>query len=387
MTVWMVIFGSILLFFTLCFIYLAHKTTRIIPILFPGTKIAAWSNRKRRYVVIFILAMIIALIALAIELINAMVIVFYLAMLWLSGDLLNLFCGKVFKRRFSPKAVAADAWILTIVVLGTGWYLDHHVWQKNYQITVTKKIDHFRIGMIADVHLGTTFDAEGFKAHLTRIAAQAPDILVVVGDYVDDGTSKAEMIKATQYLGQTPTRKGIFFVEGNHDKAYYGAERRGFSLADLHQELIKNGITILRDEVLKLDDQVYLIGRRDLSWEKEQHGQRLAVAELKQNLDPDKLIIVLDHQPTGFEAQAQAKVDLVLSGHTHGGQLFPFNKVGEWTKVNDLIYGHKQIGESHFIVTSGISNWALKFKTGTKSEFVIIDLQGPSNGHASNLGN
>ncbi|MBP5297025.1 MAG: hypothetical protein J6Y94_06810 [Bacteriovoracaceae bacterium] len=168
MTVWMVIFGSVLLFFTLCFIYLAHKTTRIIPLLFPGTKIAAWSRRRRRLVVIIFWAVVVALIALAIELINAMVIIFYLAVLWLSGDLLNLGLAKVFHRRFSPKVVALAAWILTIGVLSTGWYLDHHVWQKNYQLTTSKKVDHLRIGMIADVHLGTTFDAEGFKQHLAE---------------------------------------------------------------------------------------------------------------------------------------------------------------------------------------------------------------------------
>ena len=67
-------------------------------------------------------------------------------------------------------------------------------------------------------------------------------------------------------------------------------------------------------------------------------------------------------------------VDLVLSGHTHCGQLFPFNWVGEWIGANDSVYGHTQQGNANFIVTSGLSSWAIQFKTGTKSEYVVIDI-------------
>lgn len=76
-----------------------------------------------------------------------------------------------------------------------------------------------------------------------------------------------------------------------------------------------------------------------------------------------------------LKKQAEAKVDLVLCGHTHGGQLFPFNQVGKWIKANDLVYGHEKRDETNFIVTSGISDWAIKFKTGTKSEYVMIDIK------------
>ena len=81
-----------------------------------------------------------------------------------------------------------------------------------------------------------------------------------------------------------------------------------------------------------------------------------------------------DHQPTDYNNQAKTEVDLVFSGHTHGGQLFPFNQVGKWIGANDLVYGHEKRNKTDFIVTSGISDWAIKFKTGTKSEYVVINL-------------
>ena len=349
MALWIIIFSSILVFFTICLTYLIHKSCQVVPDLWAGTPIALWSNRRQRLMVLGAWVVVVVVIAISLELINAMVCVFYAAILWFSGDLLNRLCRLIFKRSFSQKTVALASVGLTILVLATGWYLDHHVWQKNYKITTAKNVDSLRIAMIADIHLGATFDAEGFKQHLATIEAQHPDLLAVVGDYVDDGTTKDEMIKATQYLGQFKTKLGIFYVEGNHDKAYYGAQRRGFSLEDLHQELAKNNITVLRDEVLNLNDQVYLIGRRDFSWEKEQRQTRVSMPELMGKIDPSKFVLVLDHQPTDFKAQAAAKADLILCGHTHGGQLFPFNKVGEWIKANDLVYGHKQIGDPEFI--------------------------------------
>ena len=89
---------------------------------------------------------------------------------------------------------------------------------------------------------------------------------------------------------------------------------------------------------------------------------------------PDKYMIMLDHQPSDYEAEADAGVDLVLSGHTHGGQMLPINKVGELLRTNDRTYGYEKRDGTDFIVTSGISDWALKFKTGTKSEYVVINI-------------
>ena len=65
----------------------------------------------------------------------------------------------------------------------------------------------------------------------------------------------------------------------------------------------------------------------------------------------------------------------MVSGHTHGGQFFPVTYVGEWIGANDRTYGHEKRNGTDFIVTSGISCWELPFKTGTKSEYVIIDVK------------
>ena len=264
---------------------------------------------------------------------------------------------------------------ISIIALSVGWYLDHNVWQTNYELNTNKQIPDLKVAMFADSHIGTTFDDIDFAKHLDTIQAQNPDILLIAGDYVDDGTTKEQMINATSALGKIKTKYGIYYVSGNHDKGYYGAAQRGFSENDLFNELKKNNINILQDESVLIDNSFYIIGRKDYSVQHEQGGRRKSIVELTKDLDKHKYMIVLDHQPVEYEKEANAKVDLVLNGHTHGGQLFPFNQIGKWIKANDLVYGHEKRQNTDFIVTSGISDWAIKFKTGTKSEFVIINIK------------
>ena len=101
------------------------------------------------------------------------------------------------------------------------------------------------------------------------------------------------------------------------------------------------------------------------------------MAELAAGLDPDKVSVVLDHQPNDYDAQAAAGVDYVLSGHTHGGHIFPAGIIGLLMGANDANYGVERRGNTTFVVTSGISGWAIPFKTGAKSEFVIMDIAAP----------
>ena len=305
---------------------------------------------------------------------SAAVCLVYLSFAWLISDFIFYIIKKVTTKQFKSYYAGVLAIILCVGALSYGWYLNHNIWQKNYYLTTSKNINSLKVLMFADSHIGTTFDSTGFADHIVTMQKENPDIVVVTGDFVDDDTSKEDMISASKALGSLQTKYGIYFVFGNHDSGYYGPEYRGFSCYDLIQELEKNGIKVLQDEVTLIDDLFYIIGRLDFSVEKEIRGRRKSMSELTAKLDKSKYIIVADHQPTDYKNQAKAEVDLVLSGHTHGGQLYPFNQVGKWLKENDLIYGYERRNKTDFIVTSGLSDWAIKFKTGTKSEYVIINI-------------
>lgn len=322
----------------------------------------------------FFVVLIFAVIAFLLKPVNAVIVVFYLTLFSLLSDLLVWLYQKIIRHRFKHDWAFPSAILLTFLSLLLGWYNAHHVWQTDYTLTTNKKVPNLKVALIADSHINTTFDGDGFEGHLQKIQEQNPDIVIVAGDFVDDDTTRTDMIKSVQALGKIKTTKGIYFVFGNHDKGYYGAERRGFNVGDLMNELNKNNIHVLRDEVVLIDNAVYLIGRRDQSETHEGYGSRKSMQDLIKDLDKSKYMLVIDHQPTDYQNQIQSGVDLVLSGHTHGGQLFPFNYVSQWLKINDKTYGYERRGETDFIVTSGISDWAIRFKTGTQSEYVIITL-------------
>ena len=371
MTMWIIIAWTSIAFIVTAIFYLGAK----VPDLLAGDTLAGWGKFKQFSLGLLITLGFTGIIALCIDFINALVCVLYLAMIWCVSDFVFWLIAKFANITFEHYYSGWTAIVISVLSLSIGWYLNHHIWQTDYELTTNKPVADFKIAMFADSHIGTTFNADEFAKHLKTIEAQNPDILVVAGDYVDDDTSKEEMIKASKALGEMKIRHGVYFVSGNHDKGYYGAAHRGFSEQDLTDELQKNGVVVLHDETVLIDNSFYIIGRKDFSEVKEQRGLRLSMEELTANLDKDKYIIVLDHQPTDYENQAKSEVDLVLNGHTHGGQLFPFNQVGKWIKANDLVYGHEKRNKTDFIVTSGISDWAIKFKTGTKSEYVIINIK------------
>jgi hypothetical protein len=115
-----------------------------------------------------------------------------------------------------------------------------------------------------------------------------------------------------------------------------------------------------------------IIGRQD-----KREEERLGIRELTEKIDSTKFSLVLDHQPNDYENEAASGADLVFSGHTHGGHVWPAGPIGVLLGANDKVYGTETRGTTQFIVTSGISGWAIPFKTCTVSEYVVIDVKNP----------
>lgn len=307
---------------------------------------------------------------------NTLVVVLHLEIFWLICELAFLIyrrVNKIEKDHFKRYYAGAAAVVITVVYLAAGFFFAHHVWQTEYQVTTDKLDGTMRIAMFADSHVGATFHGEGFAEHMAELQKSEPDMLIIAGDLVDDDTTKEDMIRCCQALGEFKTKYGTFYAVGNHDRGYF--EYRNFSAEELFSQLDSNNVTILRDEALLVDDTFYVIGRRDM-WESTSENPRMTMQELTEGLDPSKYMIVIDHQPADYVAQAASGVDLVLSGHTHGGQLLGMNWIMALLGQNNMLKGIKTVDNTTFIVTSGISDWALKFKTGCKSEVVVIDITG-----------
>ncbi len=321
------------------------------------------------------------------DLVNMAIVVIHLAAFWLIGDAIAALIARIRKHRSRCAGQSENgreaqsvhrAYITGIVVLAVcavylaiGMYQAYHVRRTPYSLTTDKKLPDgkLRIVQIADSHIGTTFGPEKFAEYLRVIAKENPDILVITGDFVDDNTTRDEMLAACRAFAEVKLRYGIWFCYGNHDKGYYNY--RGYTWEELEAALEANGVTVLEDEAVLLADSFYIIGRRDRN--DAGHG-RLTAEELTGGLDKGRYMIVLDHQPNDYAAESEAGIDLVLSGHTHGGQLIPLGPIGRLIGANDRTYGTETRGNTTFIVTSGISDWEIRFKTGTKSEYVVIDI-------------
>ena len=298
---------------------------------------------------------------------NVVLLLLHLVVFWLLCDLGWWIAEKIRKKKPRRYYAGMAAIALTVVYMGAGWFFAHHVFVKEYRLTTEKEVGELCIVQISDSHLGVTLSGEDFACEMEKVQSQNPDLVVITGDFVDDDSSKEDMLTACEALGELKTTYGVYFIYGNHDDGYF---RKGtFTPAELRKALTDNGVVILEDETVLIDNRFYLMGRKDRS-----ARDRLSMEALTKDLDPTKYTLVLDHQPTDFEAQTAVGADLVLSGHTHGGHIFPTGLVGVWFGGNDLCYGKEARESSTFIVSSGISGWAMPFKTGCISEIVVIRL-------------
>lgn len=349
----------ILLLFILSIIYFIKKIYRINFIYNINNKILSW--------LISFIPLIIIIIFFFIDGVNTFIIYLHIIIFSLLFDLLLWIIKLILKHNLKYNISLLLSIICTFIYLLYGYNLAHNVVQTNYVVNTDKNIDNIRIVQISDSHIGTTMDGNDFIKYMDKVNSTNPDIVVITGDFVDDDTKIDDMKKACKGLGNLKTKYGVYFVYGNHDKGYFN--HRKFNNDDLVEELTNNNVIILEDELYEINDSIVLVGRQDT-----QVSNRKSINDLVNDIDKDKYIVVLDHEPNDYKNETKANVDLVLSGHTHGGQLIPLGPIGVLMGFNDAYYGLEKRDNTTFIVNSGIGSWSIKFKTGTKSEYVVIDI-------------
>lgn len=332
-------------------------------------KLCGGKKWLKRLAGLIIIALCMTIVAIIWTVMNAFVVLLHLMVAWMICDLVGVILKKVCKKEFEVYWQSGVALVLTVAYLSWGWYCAHNVWETTYAVDAAGKAGGLKIVQITDSHIGAIFDGDGFSKHIDTINTVGADVVLITGDFVDDGTSCEDMVKSCAALSKLQTKYGVYFVFGNHDKGYY-ASKRGYNADVLVAELEKNGVVVLEDEAVEIADDYVIIGRQDFST-----ANRASMEELTSKVDMSKFVIVMDHQPHDYKNQAAAGVDLVLSGHTHGGQFIPIIKVGEWIGVNDRTYGYEKRQNTNFIVSSGIADWDIKFKTGCISEYVVVDIK------------
>lgn len=361
---WGLLFGGLYLGAILTAVICARKLSK-----FAFIKKLTHEKKKAGFITgLAIMAALFVVLSLLMSTTNVVLVFIHLLVIWSLFDALWSLAEKKLGKKSKRYYSGVIAIVFTGIYLGIGAYLDFNVWKTEYSIDTDKEIGELKVAMIADSHVGSTFSDKGFAEHLKAIQAENPDVLIISGDFVDDGTSKEEMLGSCAALGDIKTKYGIYFVFGNHDKGYYN--NRAYTGQDIINELEKYGVIVLQDEATLIDDRFYIIGRQDRSVK-----GRKSIGDLVEGLDKSKYMIVADHQPKEYNDHEKAGVDLVLSGHTHGGQVFPSNIITDIANADDKVYGHEQRNNTNFIVTSGISDWEIIFKTCCYSEYVIVNIK------------
>lgn len=358
MWVYLLLIAFIIIVFILTGIYVV-KTTHTLIEKSINNRILSW--------IISIVPLLLLGLGIIIDMINVIVVYMHLIVIVFLTKVLFLIIKKLTKKEISEYIPLLVGVFITTVYLSYGYYLANHVVETNYVIYTEKEIDNnFRIVQVSDSHIGTTMNGKEFSNYMEDINKLNPDIVVITGDFIDDNTIDTDLSDAAKGLGKLKTKYGVYFVFGNHDKGYYnhGKEKK------LREELAKNNVIVLEDETVNITERIVLIGRQD-----KEVKSRMDAVSLTKDLDKSKYLIMLNHQPNDYDNEKKSGVDLVLSGHTHGGQLVPLGFLGLILGSNDKVYGMETRDKTTFIVNSGISDWAIKFKTGTKSEYVVIDIK------------
>lgn len=261
------------------------------------------------------------------------------------------------------------------ILLLYGWWNMHHVTETTYTVYTEKDIreNGYRIVFLSDLHYGTTMNAEKLTACCERISGEGADLVILGGDLVDEHTTAEEMREAFEVLSGIRTKYGIYYIYGNHDRGFY-EEEPYFSVKELEQAITENGIQILQDEGKTINGELTLIGRDDRT--NPEHDRRKSAKSLIAQADQNQFLLLLDHQPKELETNAALGYDLQLSGHTHGGQIWPVGKLCGLLGFGELNYGYRSIGSFQVIVSSGLGGCNYALRTGEHSEYVVVNLLG-----------
>lgn len=277
--------------------------------------------------------------------------------------------------------------LLILLLSACGIFHAKYIKTTSYDVIINKTIPErtsMKVVLLADTHFGYNAGVLHARELVRKINKQKPDLVCIAGDIFDneyDAIRNPEKLEKT--LRGIKSTYGVYACWGNHDLneeilAGFTFKHKDGDLSDIKDPCMKkfledSNIHILEDESVLINDQFYVIGRKDASLTEKIHETRKAPAQLTEKLDRDKPIIMIDHQPKELQELADAGVDLDLCGHTHDGQTFPGNFTIKlmWENPCGLLSKDNMTN----ITTSGAGVWGPAMRIGTDSEICSINIQ------------
>lgn len=223
----------------------------------------------------------------------------------------------------------------------------------------------FKIVQLTDVHIGPTIDGRWLAEVVRQVNELEPDLVAITGDLVDG--SVAELAQHVAPLAELKAKHGVFFVTGNHE--YYSGVDAWLA------EIDRLGIKALRNEHVLIeqgDARFALAGVDDYKAHQFGNGHGADLDKALAGIDPTLATVLLAHQPKQAPEAAKRGVGLQLSGHTHGGQFFPW---GYFVKLEQgFVAGLERLGATQLYTSCGTGYWGPPMRVGAPAEITLVEL-------------
>ncbi|USX56944.1 metallophosphoesterase [Lentzea sp. HUAS12] len=269
------------------------------------------------------------------------------------------------RRLFIARSVAIGSGIAASGVVGYGMTQALGAPQLlNVPVTLDKlrsSLSGFRIAVVSDIHLGPLLGRSHTERIVRMINEQEADLVAIVGDLVD-GTV-AELGEAAAPLRDLVSKHGSFFVTGNHE--YFSGHEQWIA------ELDRLGVNPLRNEGLTVAGGIDVVGVNDVTGRSYDDGPDFGRALSKR--DPNNPVVLLSHQPVLVTDASSHGVDLQLSGHTHGGQMVPFNLFVPLQQPSTA--GLSKVDDTWLYTSRGAGFWGPPVRVGAPPDITMIELR------------
>ncbi|MFL5344028.1 MAG: metallophosphoesterase [Hyalangium sp.] len=273
------------------------------------------------------------------------------------------------RRQFLARATAGGAMLATGGMVGYGTWRAFHPPVINRLAVrlpgLPKALDGFSLVQISDIHVGPLIRRHFMDAMVEQCNALKPDLMCITGDLVDGSVS--ELSHAVAALTNLRSRYGSYFVTGNHE--YYSGDE------EWTEALERMGIPVLRNRHVSIGEpgaSFDLVGVDDWSGGRSGSPHRYDLAQAMAGRDPERASVLMAHQPANWREASRAGIGLQLSGHTHGGQFFPFTLVV--SAIWEHAAGHFEENGHHLYVSRGTGFWGPPVRIAAPPEIVHVTL-------------
>ncbi|MBQ8305392.1 MAG: metallophosphoesterase [Blautia sp.] len=306
-----------------------------------------------------------------------------LLVLYILAGLLRLFAGHL------PRKVRAGVLLVSFLaglgLLGYGTWHAQRTIVTEYDVTIKKEaedLEEMKVVLLADLHLSVNSHLPTIRRMVEMVNKEQPDVIVIAGDiFTSSYAGLRDPGNYAQVLCGLEARDGVYAVYGNHDveETLFGGFpispiSQAFRTREMEQFFADCGFTVLYDETVSIGGgAVQLTGRVDGEKAGDGTADRKSPSEVLKDVDKEKPVLVLQHEPVEFAGLKENGADLALCGHTHAGQIFPGNLIVPF--FNENAYGYKNAGGLDTIVTSGIGYYGPPMRVGTNSEITVVHIR------------